>query len=281
MKRKIYILSLIILILFSAKSYASTNTEPRTESDLKVSNDIIVTNSNKNNILNTPKVNEEEKIYDFADLFTDEEETELYNSVMKYIDKNNIDMVIVTTNENKKYSSREYADDFFDYNYFGIGDTHDGILFLIDMKYREVYISTTGNAISIYKDSYINSMLDKIYNKSPLDNPYGCAKEFVKTATHYYKKYKNGGRNLALLCSFAVSAIITFIVIKVQCSKHKPVKVKLNGEDYLNKNSINITVHDDILVNTYVSKTRIDHSSSGGGSSSHSGSSGISHRRRR
>ena len=67
------VLSLIIFLL-PIVSFASTNTYPRTEDDLRINSWITVTEENKDNILNTPSVNEEEKIYDFADLYTDEEE---------------------------------------------------------------------------------------------------------------------------------------------------------------------------------------------------------------
>ena len=41
----------------------------------------------------------------------------------------NMDIVIVTTNDAAGKTSREYADDFFDYGGFGVGPDYDGILF--------------------------------------------------------------------------------------------------------------------------------------------------------
>lgn len=285
MKIKNVILILLVccfsLLVFSNISFASTNTEERTE-DLKIRDDIYVDNYNRSIILNTPKVNEKEKIYDFADLFTDDEEKELYNNIMNYINETNMDMVIVTIDENPKSSSMAYADDFYDYNYFGIDEEHSGILFLIDMDERMIYISTTGKAIKVYKDSYINSMLDKIYDKSPSNNPFKCAEEFIKVADKYNYKYVHGSRDTLIISALSISIIATVIVTINRLKKHKMVKVKLTGDDYLS--GMVFSTKQDVLVNSYTSRTRIDHDSGGssfggggGGSSSHSSSSGRSH----
>ena len=94
------VLSLIIFLL-PIVSFASTNTYPRTEDDLRINSWITVTEENKDNILNTPSVNEEEKIYDFADLYTDEQERDLFEMVNTYIEKNGVDLVILTIKEQK------------------------------------------------------------------------------------------------------------------------------------------------------------------------------------
>ena len=71
MKRYIK-LSLVFFVLFIFNITlvsASTNTNTRTEDNYLINDWIEVTDSNRGNILNTPAVNAEEKIYDFADLY--------------------------------------------------------------------------------------------------------------------------------------------------------------------------------------------------------------------
>lgn len=53
-----------------------------------------------------------------------------------------------------------YSDDFYDTNQF----RPDGVLFLIDMDNREVYVNTVGKCISILTDSRIQRVLDIGYN---------------------------------------------------------------------------------------------------------------------
>ena len=75
---------------------AEVKTYERSEDNLGIWDSINVTETNKQNILGTPKVDEDEKVYDFADLFTLDEEQQLYDKIQAYIEEFNMDMVIVT-----------------------------------------------------------------------------------------------------------------------------------------------------------------------------------------
>ena len=52
----------------------------------------------------------------------------------------------------------EYADDFYDYNGYGMGEKHNGIIMLISMENRDVWFGTTGSAIKTFS-------LDKSYEQ--------------------------------------------------------------------------------------------------------------------
>lgn len=275
MKKKLLISYFFILLLFTLlySTYASTNVRTRTSDNLYVNKNISITASKKQIILNTPSVDASEKIYDFANLFSEGEEIELYDQAQKFIEKENLDIAIVTISTNNKTSSMAYADDFYDYNDFGIGDDSSGILLLIDMDKRNIWISTTGEAIEKYSDSKIDNMLDKIQPCIKNKNYYEGAKEFIN--------YSDSRRKQISLILFIIGIILSAIIASAFCGifalKHKPVKLSNNANNYLDKSSINITNRKDIFVSTYTSKTVIETSSGGGGSSTHSGSSGISH----
>lgn len=138
MKKVIFSLIFSLSILMNSVVYGSVKTYERTVDNLGISDDIEQTRTVINAALKTPKVDASEKIYDFADLFEDYEEELLYDSVMDFILEHNMDMVIVTIDDNNKYAAMKYADDFYDYNDFGIGSDHTGVLFLIDMDTREM-----------------------------------------------------------------------------------------------------------------------------------------------
>ena len=96
-----------------------------------------------------------------------------------------MDMAIVTINNNNKNSAMVYADDFYDYNNFGINSTNDGLLFLIDMDTREIWISTTGKAILYYDDYRINNILDTTFSYIVNGDYYNCASSFITESTRY------------------------------------------------------------------------------------------------
>jgi len=125
-------------------------------------------------------------VYDDAMLFTEEERLILEEEANNLSSEYNMDIVIVTTNDAKGKTSRQYADDFYDDGGFGQGDNYDGILFLIDMDNREAYISTSGLAIRYLTDLRLDNILDKVMDDGLLDGDYFSASmAFLEAAETY------------------------------------------------------------------------------------------------
>lgn len=286
--KKIFVL-FISLFLLVLPVYASTNTYSRTTTDLKVPKKIKYKSSMEHNVLLTPSVNANEKIYDFAELLTEEEEKQLYDKVKEFIANTNLDLAIVTINTNVKDSTQEYADDFYDYNDFSI----DGLAFVIDMQNRIFYISTAGKAMLYYNDyriEYILSALDQemynheyfnacntlisqlteYYNHGFSDN----ADKYVVIGTQIYRKTPY----LLLSIIAVVSATIGTLILAL---RNKKIKLATNSNDYFDNKSFEITKDTKEFISSNTSRVYIPPADSGGGGSSgggfHSGSSGASH----
>jgi uncharacterized protein len=103
------------------------------------------------------------KVYDKASIFTKSELEKLEGDARKISEELKLDVVIVSIDDNEGKTSRAYADDFYDNNGFGYGEDADGILMLINMEDREVYISTCGIAIKYFTDARIEGILDVVY----------------------------------------------------------------------------------------------------------------------
>lgn len=290
MKRLVKFLIVIAIFCFSITPvFASTNTYERTDSDYRVADWVQITDSNKDAILNTPSVDASEKVYDFADLLTDSEEQDIYYQVQEFIMENDMDLAIVTIDSNNKGSQAEYADDFYDYNDFGVGSSRDGVLFLIDMQYRQIYMSTTGDAIKMYNDSRISSIMDEIYLYMSDGDYYSGVSSFIDEASYYadlgYPDYgsDSASKTSLLDClkySAILSGIITVIIMIFLISKNKLVRPATNAKEYLDKKSVTVNNYGDVFLGSNTIKNRIEHSSSSsgfGGSSTHTSSSGSSH----
>ncbi len=278
--KKIFKITLVMLTIFTLNIvpvYASTNTKERTEDNYLVEDWVTVTEDNKNNILTTPAIDATEKVYDFADLFTDEEEQQLYTRITNYINEYNLDLAVVTIDENNK-TPREYADDFYDYNDF---NQQGGILFLIDMDNRKIYMSTTGQAIKMYNDYRINTALDEVYTYMSDEEYYEGTSNYIDKISDYAKKgvptSNNEEKSLtsSIFMSLLIGLIGTAIIMAILIFKNKMVRKATTAREYLNKNSIKIQNMGEILISSNTTKHEIDHSSSG--SSTHTGSSGSSH----
>ena len=301
MRKFIYYLCFILLLFLISIIPASAKenkTCVRTETNLRVPDDITNKN-NLNDILTTPCVDEVEKVYDFADLLTDLEEDNLYNQVKNYISNTNYDLVLVTTYENIKNSARDYADDFYDYNYFGINETRDGVLILIDMDTRELYISTSGYAIKMYDDYRIERILDDGYNYITSEDYYNTFSSMIDSLEDYYDEgYSDFNEELQIdefgnpyyikyipySTVLIIASIITLIVSLIFYYKSRLKIKKLETISYI-KGKENIQKSDqfvnDIVTRTRRSSDSSSYSSGGssrsGGSSHHSSSSGRSH----
>lgn len=244
----------------------------RTKDNLGISSDIKVTDENLEYILNTPKVDASQKIYDFANLFTEDEEKKLYDLALKYIKKTDIDLAIVTIDYNPKSSwngqspTTVYADDFHDYNDF----KEDGIVILIDMENRIYWVSTSGKAIEKYNDKKIDKILDAGESSMKNGNYFDAARKMTNSLIRQVPYL------VVTLISLVISSIVTLIIV----NSYKKIKLAVNANCYLDKEKTKINNRVDQFINSTTSKIKIESSSSssgGGGSSSHSGSSGSSH----
>lgn len=260
----IIIILSVILCLFQF-SYASTETFERPENNLGVTKNIEITSSIKSDIINTPYVDADEKIYDFADLFTNDGEKELYNSIQNFIEKNNIDMAIVTIDYNNKNTSKDYSDDFIRYNDFGKGNSFDGIVFLIDMETRNMAISTYGNVIDTY-EPYIDKIFDDCSSYIANEDYYKCANAFINSSQKVIDNSKIKGWIIGFSISIGVSLLIPTIFCLVNKAKHKNVKLATHADTYLDKSSVNITHSNDIFIRSHTSRIAKPSNSSGGSS---------------
>jgi uncharacterized protein len=249
------------------------------------------------------------EIFDYAELFSEEEEKDIVNHIEDLSYSNyGIDVVVLTA---KEYNGTivTYTDDFYDNNNFG----KDGILFFVNND--EVYINTTGYSIVAINDKEIQEIIDSGWN-SFIDYDFvNCIKILSTNAANYIDiAYDNGYTDSSIdtdvvvpqvpigekvitaivptFMSIIFSGIVVTIVLAILNVKHNSVSKVKNANVYLkndftvnNSNTRFITTHQNVYRNYY----RPSSSSSGGRSHSsgshHRSSSGRSHggggRRRR
>lgn len=232
-------------------------------------------------------------VYDYAQVLTEEEESSLKEEADHFISTYNMDMVLVTVKYHTKSTTKAYAEDFYDYNNFGLGTNKDGILFVIDFTfgYKDIYILTTGEAIRVYDDIRINNMLDNIAD-TIYDSYYSAFNSFISDSKTYASlgvadsnKDTYIGEDGELLSSkkftfsdllvpIIISLVISIIVILILINKNKMVKKAISANVYLKKNSLVISNRNDRFITTHTTSVRINESS--GSSSSSSGGSSIS-----
>lgn len=266
---------IFILLIIPSFVYAKDITiYERTYDDLRIDSSYDLDSVDYQKIMNTPSVDETQKVYDFADILTDSEEDNLVSFINPYIEAYKSDYVIVTINSNTKCNyetsnncSLEYADNFYKYNFFN----KDGVLVLIDLKNKNdcLNIYTNGNTSSIFNEKTINSIIEYSYNYFNENDYFEGLKDIIYTMSSYYKKdlsyysetkvTTNKDKNKYFVCfiiSFFISLISGLIFITVHYSRSVKDELIDENDYYTKSNGINRV--NDILVNEHEIITDID-----------------------
>lgn len=233
--------------------------------------------------LETPYVDTAVKVYDAAGLLTDSEISKLQSRIHQFIDKYNVDMVVVTINHNNKQAgngniaTENFAMDFYEYNDFGKGlqtkEGYDGAILVIDMENRKFSMLDVGQPHDKYHvaeynyQSYIEKMAPDLTNK----NYYNAINTFINA---YESDYKYEITFPWWKCSI-FSLILGFILLSVEKRKYKNIRKATSAANYVKEGSFRLTVNKDTFISTHTTKTYDPPQKSSGGGS-HGGSSGRS-----
>lgn len=235
----------------------------------------------------------EQRVYDYADLFSYEEEEALQKRAEQIIEQWDMDMIFLTTEDTEGLEAKYYAAEFFTDHDFGIGEDADGIIMIVDMGERDAQIVTHGKAIDIFTDYYI----DKIWNEMAgdlSDGAYFTAMNTLCDRVEYYngeyEKYQNDPNYVSeyqqaqnarkksrtgagIAVSSLLSALISLFSVKHMQSKYRNIQPYTDGRAYLKENGMTLTKNQDVFAGTHTSRTPIPKDNGHGGGSSWGGSS--------
>lgn len=121
-----------------------------------------------------------DRVYDLADLLSDEEEQAVSDQILVLKDKMQMDLAVVTTEDTYGYSLQNFADQFYIDKELGTGEDYSGALFLIDMGRRELTFSTSGKMIRYLPDSRLEAIYKDVIAYAAEGDYYGAASAFVK-----------------------------------------------------------------------------------------------------
>lgn len=103
-----------------------------------------------------------QNVADQANILSESEEVDLEGWIEKAEKLTEWDIMAVTTNETDGKSSRDYAEDWYEF----YSNSEDGVICIIDMENRMLYISTFGTAIDYLTDARIDEILDYAYEEA-------------------------------------------------------------------------------------------------------------------
>ena len=236
-----------------------------------------------------PRKNQEapqERVFDYADVLTDEEEQQLREQIAKAQRRHQIDIVLVTIKEDVEQNGywetqmMNIADDFYDENAFGYDRVHgDGIL-LLDNWYEGQegsWLSTCGRVYESFSTRDIDRVLDAVYEKVE-ENPFEGYKAYVDETCRLYGNKVGVSIPLGVILVVPLAAALIYALVHLRQEKAKDTTTATSfvegGKPRMNDSR-------DEFVRKNVVTRRIQTSSSGGGRSGggggHRSSSGVRH----
>ncbi len=227
-------------------------------------------------------------VVDEAELLTYQQEEDLASFAQSITNEYGMDVAIVIVPSLDGKSAQAYADDYYDYNGYGIGEDYSGVLFLLAIEDREYAISTCGEAIDALSDQDIDGLLDCVYYDFRAGNYHAGLRAYLEqleSEFYYYSQQKSTGSadpNYGAVgaISLAIGAGAGGIGLAAMRSGMKTVQPQVGAQSYLVNNSFSLPGNQNTFLYSRTSRTRIQTPSSPGGGgrgSTHRSSSGRSH----
>lgn len=231
------------------------------------------------------------RLVDSADLLTDAQESRVLAVLDEISDRQQLDIVVVTTNTLDGKTPTAYADDLYDENGYGFGVERDGVLLLVSMEDRDLWISTSGYGITVFTDAGITYILEQIFltlGDGDYEEAFTCfarlCDEFIAQArmSEPYdvsalpkKPFSIGYYFSRALLIGLFLAVITTVVMRFNM---KSVQSQPTASAYIKNGSMHVTESRELFLYSHVDrKVRQKESSSSGGSKTHVSSSGRTH----
>ena len=136
------------------------------------------------------------QVIDNASLFTPDDVLTMEAIIGRIESDHQVDMVVLTTYDvpddysESMWRIRDYADDFYDNGGYGMGPDYSGMLILLDINNRAIWLSTGGVMIEYINDMREEVILDRAYEHLS----YGGYASGVQAALERVEYYMNKGR---------------------------------------------------------------------------------------
>ena len=226
----------------------------------------------------TPVWEENEQfLYDDADLLTDSEETALVEKLTEVSHTYNTQLVIATLPALNNGNIDDFVEYLYDSMDFGYGETKEGVLLLVCMDPREYRILSNGYAGVAIGPDQIDTLCDFMDTYLPNGHYTTAFHSFADQSGEFLEYYQMGspfkaGKNLVI--SLIIGMIAGLIVAFVLKGQLKSVRKQDQAYGYVKPGSMMVNLDHDIFLYRTVTRTqkqeRVESTSSGSGATARS-----------
>lgn len=227
-------------------------------------------------------------VVDAARVLEDHDYQALERHAKNLSEKYQFDFVIVTVDTIGPAEPQAYADDYFDYNDYGYGPDHDGVLLLVVMDSHAWHISTLGSGVPAFTAYGREQMMDEVIPDMTDGDFAGAFKTFLGESEYLLKQAREGhpvdeGTHrgfpwVSLLVCGGLGFGLAFIPMSVLKKQVRNVAAQPDALGYAD--ALDLSENRDRFLYSSVSRRprpKDTGSSGSGGSSTHTSSSGRTH----
>ena len=235
-----------------------------------------------------------ERVFDYADKLTEEEEALLKEKIAVAEDICGTDIIVVTLEESladyaESYEhiigrvepyqyTMVYADNFYDERAFGYNKPHGDGVILVDNWYREAdggvysWMSTSGRAMDEFSVDDIEYTLDMCLDYVEDDPAYAYG-YFVELVADHLNPNDDGAGGIFAIPIGLIAGLIFFVAN----FGGKRGKKTVESRTYVRSGMAQVRERQDIFLTKTMSRRKIETSSGGGGNGGHISAGGHSH----
>lgn len=220
------------------------------------------------------------RLVDQAELLSETEQVKILKKLDEISLEYEADVVIVTVEDLKSYTAEQFADDFFDYGGYGLGEDKSGVLLLISTDDREWYISGSGFCVDAFDSNTIEDIGDEITDDLADGNYADAFTTFADECEYYLNGHINGfpfNIGKSIIISLAIGLVIALITTLYMKGQLKSVKPQNTAGNYVKDGSMSVNVARDFFIYRHISRIRKPQNNNNHRSSSgrtHSGGGG-------
>jgi uncharacterized protein len=205
-----------------------------------------------------------DRLVDNADLLSVSEKNDLSSLIDSIAAAYKFDLVIVTEKSIGDISPRDYADNFFDNNGYGLGNDRDGCIFLRVMGSRDYWFSASGRGIKILNPSALSKLKSDTGKYLGKDDYNAAFRAFIQAWDKFLMLDAKGRSynffyryNLVLLLIvWLIAFVIGLIVVSTWKHGMNTALRKTQAASYIIPESLNFAVKKDSFLFSKVEKTK-------------------------
>lgn len=228
-------------------------------------------------------------VFDNADIFTEEEEKELEERIAQFQLDTKADAVVLTEEDSSVTDPELQAQDFYDENGFGLGESRSGVILYINMATRDIAACASGETKYVLLHTDLDTVIDAGYDQLSSGEYAGSMQAMLGKATSVIKRheisgeYENGkytgvhtapddqplgGYPAVFLVAGGAGGLICAVLVYVLVARQYASPVRDSVYNIRGNTTMDLSVRQDIFINKSVSVRHIPRNPPSGSGSS-------------